>query len=99
MEGQVANLYRPGQGAEWVEPKNGTDFQLEECYQLLDCRSIELLFLRDSERIMIIDEEGKLKPNPVANTQATVIAKFENSIWDDDVIVGAALICKKGEIK
>ncbi len=99
----MANLYRPAMRNEAevviIDPANGSDFQLEELYRILECRTIEIVPLRHSQRIMIIDEEGKLgrEPKPY-NNAASLIAKLEHSIQDDDCIVGHALVCRKGEL-
>jgi hypothetical protein len=55
-----------------VSPANGSAYELEELYELLDCTSLELL-CRASGWIMLGDEEAKLrrdaerKRNPVAS--------------------------------
>ena len=55
-----------------VSPANGSAYELEELYELLDCTSLELLY-RASGWIMLGDEEAKLrrdaerKRNPVAS--------------------------------
>jgi hypothetical protein len=57
-----------------VKPQNGSDFQLRELYQLLSCRTLETRQLREG-RIMILDEEGKLRDKP-RNARATQLADF-----------------------
>lgn len=54
----------------FMMPKNGTDFQLDELYELLECDMIERITL-DEGLIMIIDEEGKLKNDCKINVAAT----------------------------
>lgn len=55
-----------------VSPANGSAYELEELYELLDCTSLELLY-RASGWIMLGDGEAKLrrdaerKRNPVAS--------------------------------
>lgn len=71
-----------------IEPKNGTDFQLQELYDILSCKLIEVVRL--DNMILIIDEEGRLKDRPVN--------KFA-SIFQRGMIVGDAIICKSDMLK
>lgn len=73
-----------------VDPKNETDFKLEELYEMLECDMIEVVPLKH-DYIMIIDEEGKLKEKDF-NSPATQVyhTAFPNI---HDVIVGHALVC------
>ena len=57
-----------------VEPKNGTDFQLAELYELLGCETIEIRQVTP-ECIMVLDEEGKWRERP-RNERATILADF-----------------------
>lgn len=43
------------------------------------------------ERLMLLDEEGKLKPNPVANPEATKLLHAAGGM-PDDIVVGTAII-------
>ena len=72
-----------------VEPKNDTDFNLEELQQYVG-GYIELLTLINF-RYMVVNEEGKLNGLPL-NAKASAIYRF-------DTIVGDVLICKVEEIK
>lgn len=96
MSPMATVLYADGRQRD-VEPNNGTDFQLEELYRLLDVKMIEVVPLRETEQLMIIDEEGKLNDKP-HNRVATAIAHFQSAIMPDDHIVGHALICDKSEL-
>ena len=99
----MATLYRfTGEEAlfqvlvkEEVEPKNGTDFSLEELRGYIGGH-IEIVPLKNN-RLMIVDEEGKLKNLPY-NKPATEIYDKE-SFCVADIIVGNALICKGGQVK
>lgn len=51
-----------------IEPSKG--FQLKELYAMLQCDMVEVVELQDG-RLMVIDEESKLKNNPVINKKAT----------------------------
>jgi hypothetical protein len=57
-----------------VMPQNGTDFEGPQLHTLLSCDMIEVRRLPDG-RIMIFDEEGKLKDKP-RNPRATALAHF-----------------------
>ena len=77
-----------------VSPQNGTDFQLEEVKAVV-CGWVEAINLRDG-RLMLCDEEGKLKNKPV-NIEATKI--FHSALRTSDFIVGDVLVCKEDELK
>lgn len=53
-----------------VLPKNGHYFKLEEYYELLDCHLIEIITLSDG-RVMVLDEESKLREDWEINLDAT----------------------------
>lgn len=56
-----------------IKPKDGTDFQLEELYRLLDCSIIELVETFTGD-LMVIDGDGKeVKPK---NVRATEMVPF-----------------------
>ena len=47
-------------------PENGTDFQLDELYQMLNCELIEIVRLDEMTGLIIVcDEEGLLKSSPI----------------------------------
>lgn len=89
----MAKIYKTDGTVKTVEPKNGTDFKLDELQEIVGGH-IEVLYLNSSE-ILVCDEEGKLKNYPL-NIEATRIVQ-ENDI--SDYIVGDVLICKTGEVK
>lgn len=79
----------------YKEPKNGTDFSLEELQEFVG-GYIEIIPLVD-DLIMVVNEEGKLLGLPF-NKAATEI------FWDAtkntlDYIVGNALICESCLVK
>lgn len=78
---------------ETVEPKNGTDFTLEELQGYVG-GYIEIIHLNDG-RIMVINEEGKLLDLPV-NLLATV--QYQLSFGPIDQIYGNALVCENKEV-
>ncbi len=71
-----------------VLPANGNDFTLAELYHHLDCTTIEVVRTIDGN-IMIIDEEGKLKPDNKINVKATLL--YSKGFIDQ--IVGKAIVC------
>lgn len=78
-----------------VSPRNGSDFELHEIYDLLGVTMIEAHCLRGGDWL-IIDEEGKLNGSKF-NEEATRI--FHETYGGLDVIVGNALVCEKGTLK
>ena len=72
-----------------TQPKNKTDFKLEELQEIVG-GYIEVLTLNDEE-IMVINEEGKVDGLPL-NLKAT-------DIYALDFIVGDVLVCKSNEVK
>lgn len=78
-----------------IAPANGSDFELKELYKLLDCSLIEVIRTPDN-KLMIIDEEGKLN-NKERNRKATKI--MEGAIFVSDWIAGDALIINDNEFK
>lgn len=66
----TAQLIKPNGEITEITPVNGTDFSLDECYALLECEMVEVVGLSDG-RVMILDEEGKLKDEFEINDKAT----------------------------
>jgi hypothetical protein len=95
----MATLYRTNDNPleplteEEVQPKNGTDFQLDELQDFVG-GYIEIIHLNDG-RIMVINEEGKLLDLPV-NLLATV--QYQLSFGPIDQIYGNALVCENKEV-
>lgn len=75
-----------------VKPKNGTDFSLEELQKVVG-GYIEVVGTVDPSRIMVLNEEGKLKRLSV-NQKATAL--YPNLA---DIIVGDVLVCKRRMLK
>lgn len=71
-----------------VEPKNGSDFQLEELQKFVG-GYIEIVRLNDSE-LLVVDEEGLLKHRPL-NVTASRDAGF--------MVVGDVLRCLDNQVK
>ncbi len=90
MKGRI--LYVDGR-EEFIEPKNGTDFSLEELKTIVD-GYIQVVWLKDG-RIMVVNEEGKIHRLPL-NVRATCIV---NGAGIADTIVGNVLICRSEMVK
>ena len=82
-----AKLYKADGTILEVVPANGTDFQLDELQSMVD-GYIEIVPASNG-KIMVIDEEGKLKGKPV-NDAATIIF-MQAGFYD--TIVGDVLVC------
>ena len=76
-----------------VEPDNGTDFTLEECYKYTNGGPVQLINLDDDDRIMLINEEGKMRNLPI-NRKATQL--YNNP---HDFVVGDVLICHPDQFR
>ena len=81
-----------------IEPKNGTDFKLDELYKHLQCSLVEVISLNHDD-IMVVDDEGKLKSNNVINVNATVLAQKNQAIIFWDYIAGDAIVCNRKMIR
>ena len=87
-------IYTDGRTEE-TKPKNGKWFTLEEMQEIVG-GLIELVHLRQGNRYMVVNEEGKVNDLPY-NEVATTI--FANNHDIDDIIVGNVLICPSKMIK
>jgi Domain of unknown function (DUF3846) len=75
-----------------VEPKNGTDFQLDELQKFVG-GYIEVVYPPSQHgAVMIVNEEGKLRHLPI-NKLATA-SYYPNQ----DVIVGDVLLCHTSQL-
>lgn len=80
-----------------IEPKNGTDFKLDELYKHLNCSLVEVINLNQDD-IMVVDEEGKYTSN-VVNVNATVLAQENRAIVFWDYVAGDAIVCNRKMIR
>lgn len=85
----MAYIMKAGAPIASVEPKNGTDFSLEELQKIVG-GYIEIVNVNE-EYIMVVNEEGKLLGLPI-NPSATIIAR-------QGPIVGDVLVCRREEVK
>ena len=53
-----------------VSPANGKNFKLAELYQLLDCRTVDVVRL-SPDLILIIDDEALMWPQTIRTEQTT----------------------------
>ena len=90
----MATLFKVGEKPKTIEPKNGSDFQLEEVWDLIG-GYVQVIGLRGGS-IMIVDEEGLWKHLPF-NVEAT--AHVARHCDYPHQIVGTALLCKNKEFK
>ena len=80
--------------SQFIAPKNGTDFTLEELYALIGCDLIEVVYpLVDNGNIFIIDEEGKLTGKDI-NYAATIMWGYPG-----DALVGDVIFCHTSMLK
>lgn len=90
----MAKIYKVNGEILDIEPKNGSDFSLEELQGIVH-GYIEVLHLNDNE-IMVLNEEGKCK-NLGINIMATSLILCAGYRYD--FIVGDVLVCKSDELK
>lgn len=84
-----AMLYREDGDSQLIDPINLTDFKLDQLYEVLECDTVEMVYL-DGKEVMLIDEEGKFSKD--YNDKATEI--FRKHHPDSrDYIVGNAIVC------
>ena len=81
-----------------IEPKNGTDFKLDELYTHLQCSLVEVININQDD-IMVVDGEGKWASNNVVNVNATVLAQENRAIVFWDYVAGDAIVCNRKMIR
>lgn len=92
----MAQILNADGSARNIEPKNGTDFQLDELKEIVG-GYIEIVDLRNGQ-ILVINEEGKLERLEV-NGLATSIAAHAGAIASWDCIVGNVLLCNSDQVR
>lgn len=90
----MGKIYKTDGTITATEPKNGTDYSLEELQSIVG-GFIEVLYLNDDE-IMVLNEEGKILGLDLNDNATELIS--EAGMWDD-FIVGDVLVCKNEEVK
>ena len=68
-----------------VDEEGKPFFGLSKLYDVLDVDRIEIVYIPNSELILVCDEEGLLKAEPLLNRMASLLAEQH--------IVGNALLC------
>lgn len=91
----MAHILYADFGLEEVEPKNGTDFSLEEMQSIVG-GYIEIVDLNDSQ-CLVVNEEGKCEHLPY-NAIATNVLRLAYQ-HTTDYIAGNALLCNINQIK
>lgn len=95
----MAHIYYANGEIKEVTPKNGTDFQLEELQEIVGGYIWVIGLKGDTEqRIMVMNEEGKLK-GLLMNEKATELAQGFDAISQIDYIVGDVLVCNDSMVK
>ena len=98
LKNEDAVLIKPDGTVEDSNPTNDKyHFELKTLYKLINCDLIEVVNLNE-ELILIIDEEGKCKSDPVVNKEATALCKHHIKGWND-TIVGSAVLCPSSMLK
>ena len=69
---------------------NHHGFTLTECYTLIECSTIEVVYL-PKNMILIVDEEATLKSDQIVNVGASVLC--------GQLILGNAIYCKQSQLK
>ena len=93
----MATLFKTDGTIKTVEPKNGTDFTLEELKEMVN-GYIETVPTKDGSHLIVVNEEGKLEGLSY-NANATVYVGENTYLAKDDYIVGNMLVCKVQEIQ
>jgi hypothetical protein len=86
-----AILYKTDGTSQPIKPQDGRKFGLAELQQMVG-GYIEVIYLSEG-RLMVLNEEGKLRGLPV-NAKATAVAL--PFLGEGDFIVGDALVCDEG---
>lgn len=95
----MAHIYYANGEIKEVTPRNGTDFQLEELQEIVGGYIWVIGLQEDTEqRIMVLNEEGKLKGLQM-NEKATELAQGFDAISQIDYIVGDVLVCNDSMVK
>ena len=90
----MAQIIKSNGETKTVEPKNGTDFKLEELQAIVG-GYVQIAYLRDDE-IMVMDEECRLKDKDL-NLRASL--RYRRDVNPYDSVVGDVLICKTNQVK
>lgn len=92
---QITQVIRTNGEIQEVQPKNGTDFQLDELQAIVG-GLIEIIPIGYGE-VMVVNEEGKFTCE--VNGVATIVALARKAIFPNDCIHGNVLVCNDNQIK
>jgi hypothetical protein len=87
---KYAKLIKTDGSMSWITPDNRTDFTLQEAYKLLHCAMVEIVYLSNGQ-LMIVDEEGWLKPGAQVNITATKLYWCQRNT--EHLIAGDVIVC------
>ena len=79
-----------------VAPVNGIDFDFSQVRPLIDAEIIEIIHCKEDGLIMLIDEEGKFKPE---KHKPKYIASQMVESFEGDLLAGSVLVCKDSEVR
>lgn len=91
----MATLIKTNGSKTEIQPKNGSDFQLEELQKFVD-GYIDIINLHNGQ-ILVINDNAKDVLD--SNEEATEIAHKHNAIFWWDYICGDVVLCKDDEVK
>lgn len=91
----MATLIKTNGSKTEIQPKNGSDFQLEELQKFVD-GYIDIINLHNGQ-ILVINDNAKDVLD--SNEEATEIAHKQNAIFWWDYICGDVVLCKDDEVK
>lgn len=89
-----AQLIRVNEEPKDITPENGTDFNLQELYRLLECDMIQIITLAEGT-IMIMDENGKFRAE--RNDTATAMAR--PYLFTGDYVSGHVIVCDSDMVR
>lgn len=91
----MATLLKSDGTKQEIQPKNGTDFKLEELQTYVD-GYIDIVNLQNGE-ILVINDDGKDRYQ--TNEAATKLALENGAIFNWDWIDGDVVLCKDEEVQ
>lgn len=96
----MAELIRfDGTTAEVFPSQSGTSFSTDEVRHMLECSSIEHVYLAD-DRLMLMDGESKLRSDYIQrrNGHATTLYRDAGAV-PGDFVAGHVLVCTQQEFE
>lgn len=89
----MAVIIKPNGTKEYTEPSNGSVFSLEELQKVVGgyIQLVSITAGGHSGKLMVVNEEGLIRPSPILNEEASKIAGQQ--------IVGSVIIIDREQIK